>query len=228
MRGLLLRCIYFRTRNLGYVGGENGIIYTTKDGGITWDTINLTTTNQTLAVQFMNDSLGFSAGFTEGQDQKWNFITTNGGSTWEWDPVRFPYYDGGDILLDNLSFLDSNNLIAVSYGVYKRKWSSLPASVHTETSLVMYLFVTTYPNPAVNRIHCRLSGIFSNPGAVLTAQLYNVVGEKVMDLTVLANRGNNGNTSEFDVDVSGIPAGVYMLRYSLGEYSYSRPVVVLH
>ncbi|HZK75511.1 MAG TPA: hypothetical protein VFD13_01270, partial [Candidatus Kapabacteria bacterium] len=91
-----------------------------------------------------------------------------------------------------------------------------------------YLWVQNYPDPAANHFRVRLSGIYSNPGARLTAEMDDLLGRKVMDLTESAKIGNNGSYSDFDVDVSTLPAGVYMVRYTLGSYSSGHPAVIIH
>jgi len=91
----------------------------------------------------------------------------------------------------------------------------------------MYLLITTYPNPAVSKLHCKLHGIFSNPKGILTAGMYDLLGRKVMDLTKLARDGNNGSVSEFSLDVSSFAPGIYTLQYTLGTFSSAKQIIVV-
>lgn len=91
-----------------------------------------------------------------------------------------------------------------------------------------YLYVQNYPNPAASLFHCRLNGIYANPGGELTAEMDDMLGRKIMDLTTLARAGNNGHYSDFLVDVSSLPSGIYRIRYTLDEYSQAGDVVIIH
>ena len=115
-----------------------------------------------------------------------------------------------------------SNLAEVNFIVVSAAVSSA-----AENSLEQYLYVQTNPNPAFSKLHCRLSGLYSNPGAEFHAGLYDLLGRNVIDLTQLAIRGNNGVTSEFDVDIKGLPTGIYIVKYSLGSGSFSRAIVIL-
>jgi len=95
-------------------------------------------------------------------------------------------------------------------------------------SPLQYLWVQVYPNPAGDFSHCRLNGIYADPSGQLTAELDDVLGRKVLDLTGLARAGNNGSYSDFVVDASTLSAGVYMIRYTLGSYSSGRLVAIIH
>ena len=225
--------IVFRTRTLGYLGGDTGKYYRTEDGGQHWETFQLPTNNPIDNFEFLNDTLGFVSGSSHDGDHHLNFFTTNGGTSWVPDTARFPTYDGGGYPLSSHVFLNSRTLFAMDGGnLFIRSWP--PGNPHARVennlgwNLGTFLWVENYPNPAANYFHCSLSGMWSNPGALLSAQLYDLLGRQVMDLSDLAKRGNNGNTSDFDVDVSSLPAGVYMVRYTLGGYSSGRPVVIIH
>ncbi len=94
--------------------------------------------------------------------------------------------------------------------------------------LWQYLAVQTYPDPAIGHFHVRLNGIYSNPDARLTAEMVDLLGRKVMDLTDIANKSSNGSYSDFDLDSHLLSDGVYSIRYSLGAYSSQGLVVVVH
>ena len=224
--------VFFRTRMLGYLGGDSGKYFRTDDGGEHWEAFQLQTNNP-INIEFLNDTLGFASGTSHNGDNHLNFYTTNGGASWEPDTVRFPPYDGGGYPLSGHVFLNSKTLFAMDEGnLFIRSWppGSIPASVQNNLGWNPgdFLWIETYPNPAGDHIHVDLSGMWSQPGATLSADLLDMLGKKVMDLSSLANLGNNGSTSDFVFDVSTLPAGVYMLRYSLGGYSFARPVVILH
>ncbi len=229
-----IKSIFFLSRDVGFLGTDSGRIYKTRNGGNSWESIQLATDNPIDGIQFLNDTLGFASGSNHFGDRHLNLFTTDGGKIWIPDTVRFPAYDGGGgYPLGGFSFLDSATIIATSgTSLFKRSWPPATSSESVRTALGwnpgVFLWVDNYPNPATNHLRIRLSGMWSNSGAPLTAGMLDLLGRKVLDLTNLANLGNNGNTSDFDVDVSALPAGVYMVHYTLGGYSYGRPVVIIH
>ncbi len=76
--------LYFLNNDTGFVGGfniansgnQNGIIFRTTDGGLTWDTTNLG--ELILCVQFINESFGFCGG-----DGGADYLSTDMGVTWQ-------------------------------------------------------------------------------------------------------------------------------------------------
>jgi hypothetical protein len=71
-----------------------------------------------------------------------------------------------------------------------------------------------YPNPATGRVT-----ISSNLSQTLDAQIVNVVGVPVMNITV--SKGLN------PVDISTLAKGVYMIRYNTGVKGYVQKLSVL-
>jgi hypothetical protein len=71
-----------------------------------------------------------------------------------------------------------------------------------------------YPNPATGRVT-----ISSNLDQALDAQIINVVGVPVMNITV--SKGLNA------VDISALAKGVYMIRYNTGVKGYVQKLSVL-
>jgi Zn-dependent metalloprotease len=71
-----------------------------------------------------------------------------------------------------------------------------------------------YPNPATNRVT-----ISSNLSQTLDAQIVNVVGVPVMNITV--SKGLN------PVDISALAKGIYMIRYNTGVKGYVQKLSVL-
>lgn len=81
--GAVLNGVFFISPDQGWVVGDEGKIYLTKNAGQTW-TIQTSNTNRKLAaVFFLNDTLGWIAGGW--QDGASNLVlqTTDGGLTWE-------------------------------------------------------------------------------------------------------------------------------------------------
>lgn len=75
--------VYFLNNDTGFVGGydftsgsNNGIIFRTKDGGLTWDTTKLG--ELILCVHFIDSTFGFCGG-----DGGADYLTTDMGETWQ-------------------------------------------------------------------------------------------------------------------------------------------------
>ena len=73
-----LRSIYFVNEEVGYLGMDRGIIYQTVDGGETWVDMqaNLQSAGSVSNIHFVNEDLGFVAGFNYMQ------VSYDGGENW--------------------------------------------------------------------------------------------------------------------------------------------------
>lgn len=72
-----LRAVAFPSQQIGYVCGDNGLVYTTKNQGASWESITLPTTENLNSITFVTEKLGYLAG-----DIGTLFKTINGGLTW--------------------------------------------------------------------------------------------------------------------------------------------------
>ncbi|MCB0790832.1 MAG: hypothetical protein H6595_11775 [Flavobacteriales bacterium] len=68
--------LYFVNDLVGYCGGEGGSLQKTTDSGVTWQPLTSPTTADIQSIFFLNDTLGFIAGYGSGHR------TTDGGQTW--------------------------------------------------------------------------------------------------------------------------------------------------
>jgi photosystem II stability/assembly factor-like uncharacterized protein len=73
-----LRSIFFLNEDVGYLGMDRGIIYQTVDGGETWVDMqaNLQSAGSVSNIHFVNEDLGFVAGFNYMQ------VSYDGGENW--------------------------------------------------------------------------------------------------------------------------------------------------
>jgi len=99
--------VFFLDENKGFVVGDDGLLFSTTNGGRSWkDTAFATTgTGRLTCITFVNDSLGFLC--NEGKDI---YRTRDGGATWE-------HLDLGSVgygkYIKKLSFLDVNTGFAL-------------------------------------------------------------------------------------------------------------------
>ncbi len=90
-------------------------------------------------------------------------------------------------------FIDYPNLVNYIFGAnYGQPWFSTLSNTSFETNTI-----SVYPNPAINSIS------FSGLKEVGNAQIYSVLGDKILEHTI------EGNSS---LDVSGLPSGVYLIK----------------
>jgi photosystem II stability/assembly factor-like uncharacterized protein len=68
--------IYFPSDQVGYAGGEGGVLKKTTNGGVSWSSINSGTTSDINSIFFINDLVGYIAGINS------TFKTTDGGTSW--------------------------------------------------------------------------------------------------------------------------------------------------
>ncbi len=219
------RFVFFKNRMNGFLGCDSGVLYQTFDGGLNWTKLQITPAFNVLkAINFVNDSIGFLSTTDD------VFFTYDGGKNWTKDHVRIPS-DFNKTMFDMFVFPDSNTVLARDRSnVFYRKTikPSGQSSVKTELSsnIFQYLYISAYPQPCHNSMHCLLHGLYSAPNALLQAGVYDILGRQILDLTSIAINNNNGYISEFTIDVSPLAKGAYTLIYSLGTTSCSSQFVV--
>ena len=137
--------LFFLDNNRGWVGGDQGTVLITPDGGQTWKVRNVGLPFEVKDI-FMVDTLrGFAVGHQYYSDtSNWGgsylFRTVNGGNTWTWTRYQDYYFY-------TLFFRDS--LRGLMGGDYTALWSTTDggrswAGVPRDTSL--------YPSAAIQRI----------------------------------------------------------------------------
>lgn len=133
-------------------------------------------------------------------------LITNGQTPVDSAYLRFQAYPANDtasyVLIDDLSFS------GVAQGIHEQG----------ETAVIE----SSYPNPAGETHHL----IYSlNNGAEVSLIIYDLLGNKIS--TVFAQNQNKG-TYKADVDVSGLPSGIYQAMLSVNGKSYSKKIAVVH
>lgn len=75
--------IYFQNKDTGFVGGDDGLLYRTRNGGIAWDSISTGITYLKINdVKFTNDTLGYLIAGNDGGLTNL-YSTSDGGSSWQ-------------------------------------------------------------------------------------------------------------------------------------------------
>jgi Zn-dependent metalloprotease len=114
--------------------------------------------------------------------------------------------------------LHGNDTTSAEYIAVKEAWYAVGIGEKPTTSVNEIALTESdlklYPNPATGRVT-----ISSALNETLQAQIVNVVGVPVMNITV--TKGLN------PVDISGLAKGMYMIRYNTGSKGYVQKLSVL-
>jgi len=101
------RCIDFVTQNFVVVGHIEGQITISRDGGITWDSINLNTNSDIKKIQFTDENFGVVFAYQE------VFKTYDGGYNWE--KIDLKYKKERVTYEQNMFVVGKDSLIIISY-----------------------------------------------------------------------------------------------------------------
>ncbi len=208
-----LRSLHFIDADSGWAVGPEDMIIHTSDGGNTWNTQHSGSALIGLrSVFFLDPSHGWAVG--QGGTV---YYTTDGGDDWEARST------GTTDLLGDVHFFDPSHGWAVGGTVendgvilHTDKNLSIPSEVKEEKGKL-----SISPNPA--REHPRVE-FEAEKGQELMFSLHDAMGRRVLGRKVEAERGLN--SSRFDV--SGLEAGVYLLRAETieGDLKWNEKLVV--
>jgi photosystem II stability/assembly factor-like uncharacterized protein len=99
---------YFLDKLIGWLGGQNGAVYYTKEGGKTWESTRIDTEEKPYDfdnVFFLDELTGWVNGFRGGF-----FRTDDGGKSWRYLPFRLP---GDNWAIRSVYFINKNEGWAV-------------------------------------------------------------------------------------------------------------------
>ncbi len=115
--------IYFQNKDTGFAGGDNGLLYRTRNGGISWDSIATGITNLKIYdIKFINDTLGYLIGNNDGGLTN-VYSSIDGGNTWKF--LQQTSEDIRNIVLDR----DGNLYFPGKRGVLNQIVSKSPPGI---------------------------------------------------------------------------------------------------
>ncbi len=184
----------------GMVAGNRGEIKTTTNGGLSWQTTNLTDT--ALFFWQVNEVDGnlYAIGENSNDTSSGVYYSADWGQSWQ-RQFSLNYFTDGvvDISLSK----DGVGYFATWGKVYKNtKVISLPEPRHTGFEL--------YPNPASDVVSIKLE----NSGAA-EVYVYNSLGQRVMEFS-------SGGEAVLRFDVSLLKPGFYVVNVEQGEVSITK------
>ena len=161
-------------------------IYVSKDCGDTWS----------LRKNIQGDNLNSqtsSSAYTPSDKSEWTTVTI--------DNVTSSYYVSNFRYKIQFEGDGGNNIYIDNINLYPESWLST-----TENSVENSISV--YPNPTANS---STINYFSTGNDNVNISLFNVIGEKVVDVySGAVNTGNN----QFEINLENLPKGIYIVKIS--------------
>lgn len=115
-----LRDLFFSDSSNAWLVGDGGFVARTRDSGRTWETMKSATTNDLMAVHFVNSQAGCAVGV-----KSTIVCTKDGGVTWT--PSKVKSVPDSELLV-SISFADELNGWAVGGWGVESSWGPLPSS----------------------------------------------------------------------------------------------------
>lgn len=101
-----LNDLFFPEKNIGYVVGNSGTVFETKDGGFLWEKANQVSYRNIYSVYFIDDNTGFAVG-AEGEFINRGKESNSGDYIW-WLTNEIPNYSFTTFDLYSIMFVDEN------------------------------------------------------------------------------------------------------------------------
>ncbi len=216
--------IYFYDENIGYVGGPNGLILKTFDGGLTWGKRYASDFPEINDLFFISPDSGAAVG-PNGIVR----LTTDGGDNWFEDDSLTSFLNGETIkrifpLSKNYGFVVGENGFDIFAAKDSTYLDSLPrvTNVEQQNSLVeKFQLEQNYPNPfnPTTSIQYSLSS-----RQFVTLKVYDVLGKEI---ATLVNEEKTAGIYEVEFDASEFPSGIYFYKLQAENFSETNKMVLM-
>jgi photosystem II stability/assembly factor-like uncharacterized protein len=216
--------IYFYDENIGYVGGPNGLVLKTYDGGKTWVNFVVSGFSEINDLFFISPDSGAAVG----PDGVVRF-TTDGGGNWFEDPDLTTFLNGETIkrivpLGMNHGFVIGENGFDIFVAKDSTYLDSLPLVTSVEYENIMvteFHLLQNYPNP----FNPSTTISFSLPEvSFVTLKIFNSLGEEIE--TLLSKELSAGNY-KYDWNAINLPSGIYFYKLQAGSFVETKKMILL-
>jgi len=231
----------FRTSQLGLAVGPKSTIYRTTDGGATWDSVYSTLdTIQLSDVAFMNDTLVYATYATTGLEGA--IVSYDGGLTWQrdFDLATFAYpgfdaalnvagrpYFGGRVSWGNGGIIFNQTSTWWNYALVPQRIHDL--ALHSDSTVFAvgdsgYVAVNRLPSTIeIAENEMPQASVFPNPAqnSLTLSVPQKVIGEAlfIFDMRGACVLETTISEQNQKIDIDGLAAGTYIIRFSTGELS---------
>jgi len=216
----ILYDINFTDANSGWAVGNRFCIYKTTDGGQNWNLQNsVVNAGGLYSVYFVNSSTGWAVGDYYPTVGANSFYTTNGGTNW----IGSNFPTGGRMF--RVMFNNSTTgWISSQYGkvfkttnnggltTVKETGSNLPGKFNLEQN---------YPNPFNSMTNVKFQ--IENEGLVVL-KLFDIRG---LEIETIVKESLHPGTYEIKFDAKDLPSGVYFYKFTAGNYSQTRKMILV-
>lgn len=247
-------CVYFYDAQTGWAAGESGAIIKTTNGGINWSAQTSGTTSNLTSIQFIDAMTGYVTGLdsrvrnTTNGGQTWNLLynqglcglysikfsnsltgwvcgcegaingTTNSGSNWLLQSFATTTY------LYSISFPSASTGWAVGAGGRILKTTSGGVTAIQPISNEIpekFSLSQNYPNP----FNPTTKIMFAIPNnSFVRLNVYDAIGRKI---EILVNEHMDAGIYEAVWDGGNYSSGIYYYKFTAGEYSEARKMVLI-
>lgn len=245
--GDYVRAVFFISETTGWVAGDNGRIYGTINGGVTWNLLTNGIVCHFNDIQFINDTVGWAVGsYVDGKC----FKTIDGGATWL--PQALPTIDpitSVHFISNNIGWIcGSNGMVSITNDggdTWQQELSGTTNhlnSIHILNANVGYATgvngtVIKYSNPVELKNTKENSGllVYPNPGKGIFEIKFNenTSAEKFIEAEFYAIDGAylsthflNATMQSRTIDLSNYPNGSYVMKLKTeNEVSLHRIII---
>jgi hypothetical protein len=209
-------CIFFPSYNNGFIAGDSGRVYKTINNGVTWIESIIDSNVTWKDIFFINDSCGFVVGLHGNV-----YYTSNAGIKW----VKQQIPTNNDLV--KVVFVSDSIGYICSYWGYLSQVGELGELFETKNRGALGTFnivledpseLYVFPNPN--------SGIFTvlvpkefDFEKYLNVKIYDNVGRLIQKQSILIEK------KKIKINLSGTPAGIYLLNLSNGVKCYKAKIV---
>jgi photosystem II stability/assembly factor-like uncharacterized protein len=204
-------------KEIAYLGKTGNIILKTTDGFESFEEFLLPGTYHYINdIYFLDENYGIAVGrqdtifITEDGCETWRievlpFNRNFSGSSkvWKYDFENITRVKNGDIFLTGAGRIVRGIIIDSTTGVKEESEGG---------RYCPFYYLTINPNPVRGNARINLYGLNYTKGKKMYLRLYDLNGYFVKDLSKEANENRNGNTAEFEVNLHGLPSGIYFIE----------------
>ncbi|MEM9987390.1 MAG: T9SS type A sorting domain-containing protein, partial [Bacteroidota bacterium] len=155
----------------------------------------------------------------EGQNLslRFQFVSDDNTSLRGWDVDDFAYIDA-ERFETTLCLRDSNGIITCGTQAEPTYLAVDSQGLTDVEALATDFELEVFPNPSQGKLQVRLSQVNQGP---VQLSLHNALGQQM-----LATPAREGQRLAWDLDLVGLPAGIYLLRLTLANQVVNRRIIL--